>query len=116
MLSWMNEYIGNPNNPAVDGTFFGKNVEPMNFFERLNNFLLTARINLQANYYMRGQNKYIEKYFGQGYPNTMDIQKDLSLVFLNYNSAITGIKPLAPIAIPIAGIHIQDHEDSLPQV
>ena len=116
MLDWVNSYVGNPVNLAVESTFFGRNVPPMNFYERLENVIESTSIKLAAHYNFPNQNKYVKKYFGPGYPDVLELQKDLSLVFLNYHHAISGVRALTPSVIPVAGVHIRDHDDPLPKV
>ena len=111
----MNSYIGNPVNLAVESTVFSHSVPPMNFYQRLENVIQSTSENLRAYFNFPIQNKYIEKYFGPGYPDALELQKDLSLVFLNYHHAISDVRSLTPSVIPIAGIHIQDHDDPLPK-
>ena len=116
MVDWVNSYIGNPVNLAVDSTIYGQNIPPMNFFERLENVVQITSITLSAHLNFPYLNRYVEKYFGPGYPNVLELQKDLSLVFLNYHHAISGVRSLTPSVVPIAGIHIQDRDDPLPKV
>ena len=116
LFDWVNRHLGNPVNLAVDNTLFSRSIAPLNFFERLEHFAAVNFINFQADYHFSSQNKYLKKYFGIDYPNAVDIQKDLSLILLNYNQALTGIRPFAPSVVPIAGVHIQDHDDPLSNV
>ena len=58
----------------------------------------------------------MEKFIGPGYPGVLELQKDLSLVFLNDHHAISGGISLTPSVVPIAGVYIQDQDDPLPKV
>ena len=116
MLDWVNSYIGNPINVAVESTIFGQRVPPMNFLERFLNLFQTISIIFSAHHNLKHQNNYVEKYFGPGYPDVFELQRDLSLVFLNYHHAIFGVRPLTLSVVPIAGVHIRDHDDPFPEV
>ena len=116
IYDWVNSYIGNPVNFAVDSTSLHRIAPPMNFYERLENVIKINQIKLETHLSFSRQNEYVEKYIGPGYPDVLELQKDLSLVFLNYHHAIFGVRSLTPSVIPIAGVHIRDRDDPLPKV
>lgn len=110
------EPFGTPINLAVDPVLWLPYGPPMTFFERLNNFFTHHILAYAFNYYVKEQDHYVEKYFGPNYPSVVDLQKDVSLVLLNYDPALYGIRPFAPIIVPISGLHVVDRNETLPKV
>lgn len=114
---WVNDRVGNPINLNTDVSFFSQTIPPLKFWERVENLYMTKSIIYEANTLLTKQNEYVEKFFGPGYPDVQDMLKDLSLIFLNYNAALNGLRAFAPVVKPTAGIHVvESSEDSLPQV
>ena len=116
MLDWTNEPLGNPVNHAAQPSLFSKATTPMNFYERLSNFILTTKLTLSHNYHVREQNHYVWKNFGAHFPSVMELYKDVSLVLINHHHALNGIVPFTPAIIPVGGLHIIDSGSALPQV
>lgn len=117
MTEWINDYVGNPVNINTDVGFFSESVPPLTFWERLNNLYQTKWIAYRVNRLISEQNEIVEKYFGPGYPDVLEMQKDLALILANYNSVISGIRTFAPSVKSIAGIHVvESTEDPLPKV
>ncbi|CAB0035861.1 unnamed protein product [Trichogramma brassicae] len=115
LFDWMNEALGNPWNLAAEPSSFSQSIPPMSFLERVDNFLFSNYLTLMYNYHMRVQDKYIEGAFGKGHPNAVDAMREISLVLINYNQALNGIKAFTPGVVPVAGLHITDREDPLPE-
>lgn len=116
MPPWSFEPFGTPVNLAADPILFFPYEPPMSFIERFNNFVTHHLVAHTFNYYIRDQDKYVEKFFGPGYPNVIDLQKDVSLVLLNHDPALYGVRTFAPIVVPISGLHIVDRNETLPNV
>lgn len=110
---WVNPYMGNPFDPSNDVGFFSSGVPPTTFLERLINFYKSTSLVAEANYYFRAQNSYINKYFGPGYSSAQEFNRDLSLVLLNYDSAVFGPRTFSPAVVPIGGIHMTAEEEPL---
>lgn len=108
---WQNELLGNPDSFSfVPGGFTGLSVEgKMNFPQRLLNTLMGNLIKQQFNYYTADQKKFIDQYFGPGFPTIKNLSTQFSLVFVNSHYTLNGIRPLTPSVIEIGGAHIQDN-------
>ncbi|XP_023247051.1 UDP-glucuronosyltransferase 2A3-like [Copidosoma floridanum] len=115
LIDWYNEPLGNPLNLAVTPSSWSHLYHPMNFWERLTNAFMYNVIVMQTKYYIRCQDKYIEQYFGTGYPNSNDIIRDLDLLLVNMHHSVNGIRPFTPAIVPVAGLHIQDDDPNLPK-
>ena len=107
--------MGNPFNPAADISFLSY-VPPLNFFERLSNFVNYFRIKYEFRRLAKQQDVYVQKYFGPGYPSAADLPTDYSLLLANYDPILQGIRPFLPSIVPIAGLHIIDRNETIPQV
>lgn len=116
MPPWHFEPFGTPINLAVDPVCQLSYAPPMTFFERLNNFVFHHILTHSFNYFIREQDQFVEKYFGPGYPSVVDLQKDVSLVLLNHDPALYGMRPFAPNIVPISELHIVDRNETLPNV
>lgn len=93
---WHFEPFGTPLNLAVDSVLHLSYIPPMTFFERLNNLYTHHLLSYTFNRYLAEQDKYVEKYFGPGYPSVVELQKDVSLVLLNHDPALYGVRSFAP--------------------
>lgn len=113
---WMNTPHGNPSNLAVEPSILAPYTTPMTFFERLGNFLISTSAEFLFNYYSREQDEYVQKYFGPGYPSVVEMQKDLSLILINYHQSLDGIRAFTPAIVPVGGLHVIDRNETLPQV
>ncbi|XP_058790295.1 UDP-glycosyltransferase UGT5-like isoform X2 [Phymastichus coffea] len=107
--------FGATKNLAVQRSMFSAYSESMLFFERVENYLNYHRAIRNYNDYTRPQEKYIRKYFGEGYPGIINLPRHVSLVLINHDISIDGIESFAPKVIPVGGLHIVDHNESLPK-
>ena len=116
LLDWHFDPLGTPINLATDPSIFSPYVAPMTFFERLENFYTYHSVNRAFSKYSKDQEELVEKYFGPGFPSTTDMVKEVSLVLVNHDVSLSGIRPFSPIVIPVGGLHVVDHNETLPQV
>ena len=116
LYDWVNESRSNPMNLAIHPSFFAPYVARMSFFERLNNLYISTYTTLLFKRHVLDQDAYVEKYFGPGYPDVIEMQKDLAMVFVNYHQKFNGIRPYVPSIVPVAGLHICDRNETLSQV
>lgn len=108
--------LGSPFNLATDPSVFSLSAPPMKFLERLNN-VIAYHIGLwKVTTAIREQDKYVEQFFGPGYPNNIELIKDFSLILLNHDSSINGIRTFTPAIVPVGGLHIVDRNETLSKV
>ncbi|XP_032453936.1 uncharacterized protein LOC100123458 [Nasonia vitripennis] len=115
LLDWQFDSFGTPINLATDPSVFSSYVAPLSFLERLDNFVLYHRMNWAFAQHTREQDEIVERIFGPGLPNSVDLQKDVALVLVNHDSTLSGIRAFAPKVIPVGGLHIVDHNETLPK-
>lgn len=113
LFDWLYESLGNPRNMATDSSVFLKFVDSASFWDRFSNFVWSKFITETFNYHVQDQDKYVKKAFGNGYPSVRELEKDLSLVLMNYHPAVGGVRPYAPAVVPVGGLHIQEKGDPL---
>jgi glucuronosyltransferase len=112
LLDWYPKSTGNPSTAFT----IGKDIRKMTFFERLSNTIIKTIISKYFEYHILTQDKYIEQNFGSGYPNPIELQKDLDLLLVNSHYSFGGIEANTPMIIPVAGLHIKDDDTKLTQV
>ncbi|XP_011193322.2 UDP-glucosyltransferase 2 [Zeugodacus cucurbitae] len=90
----------------------GKNLDRMNFWQRLDN-LVAYTIELMYNHLViiPEQQRYYEKYFPNATVRLADVRRNFSLLLLNQHYSFSWPRPLVPSAIEVAGMHI-DHKPS----
>uniref|UniRef100_A0A0A1X879 UDP-glucuronosyltransferase 2C1 n=1 Tax=Zeugodacus cucurbitae TaxID=28588 RepID=A0A0A1X879_ZEUCU len=90
----------------------GKNLDRMNFWQRLDN-LVAYTIELMYNHLViiPEQQRYYEKYFPNATVRLADVRRNFSLLLLNQHYSFSWPRPLVPNAIEVAGMHI-DHKPS----
>ncbi|XP_011496133.1 PREDICTED: UDP-glucuronosyltransferase-like [Ceratosolen solmsi marchali] len=110
ILDWYHKSFGNPSMPTFTS---GSNILQMTFMQRLSNTIFNTLMSQYIQYHILGQSKYIEKYFGPGYPDTIEIQKDLDLLLVNSHFSLEGIRANTPAIVPVAGLHIKDDDTKL---
>ena len=115
-MDWMHASLGNPYNTAITPTMSTRFSHPMTFWQRLANTALSTFIVTRFSFAIREQDKYVENYFGPGYPNSFELQKDIDLVLANHHVSLHGNQALTPSIIPVAGIHISEDDSPLPKV
>lgn len=115
-MEWQYDVFGTPINLAVDRRFFFGGVQPSGFVDRLNNWMSYYRVMKAYSSTVRKQDAYVDKYFGPGHPNSVDLLKEVSLVLVNHDLSLNGIMPFAPKVVPVGGLHIVDRNETLPKV
>ncbi|CAB0031707.1 unnamed protein product [Trichogramma brassicae] len=115
LLDWLFEPLGNPINLAAEPSIFSPYAAPMSFLQRLDNFIRFKSINRDFDRFSEEHARYVEKYFGISDRKPIELIKDVSLVLVNYDYSVSGVRPFAPIVVPVGGLHILDHNDSVPE-
>lgn len=116
LFDWMNEPIGNPTSLATEPSNYARSVSPMTYLQRLENYFLSNSIKRSFNYHVLQQDSSVESAFGKGLPNVVDLQRDISLILVNYHHTLNGIRAYTPAVVPVGGIHVFENDDKLPKV
>ncbi|XP_033219244.1 UDP-glucuronosyltransferase 2B31-like [Belonocnema kinseyi] len=113
LLGWFNDPIGNPVNPAIMPELFSGLPQKMNFWQRLQNTLMSYIVKQQFNYYATKQKQYVDEHFGPGYPSVYELSTEMSLILANIHYSLNGVQPLTPAVIEVGGMHIEDSGEKL---
>ncbi|XP_015513251.1 UDP-glycosyltransferase UGT5 [Neodiprion lecontei] len=118
-LSISNHYsIGNPILPSHPSTWeFQNNIDSAStFWQRLNNFIRMCRyLYFYRMVYMPAQEAIAQKYLGDNIPSLADIEKNISLFFVNQQGPISFARPNVPGVVEIGGFHIVKCTERLPK-
>ncbi|XP_046752131.1 UDP-glycosyltransferase UGT5-like [Diprion similis] len=110
--------IGNPiipSHPSHWKSGIGA-LEHPTFWQRLCNFVETWRfLYWYRTTYMQKQQEIVRKYFGNDISDLRDLEKNISLVFVNQPAPISFVRPNVPNIIDIGGLQISDWIPSLPK-
>lgn len=116
MLPWMNQWFGNPENPAyIPGTLMDFH-DKMTFFERVENTLMLLLSKMVFKFWISYPgNEYSKEYLGIDLYKNGDIMYNISLILLNRHFTFHSPRPLSPNVIEVGGIHIRKPKE-LPEV
>ncbi|XP_020710188.2 UDP-glycosyltransferase UGT5-like [Athalia rosae] len=85
-------------------------------WERIKNFVTVWKhIYYYRTYHMRKQQEIAEEYFGKDIPDIRDIEKNISLVFVNQQTPISFVRAHVPKYIEIGNFHVSREIVKLPK-
>lgn len=88
-------------------------VLPKTFFQRLKSTFVFYQSRYIFEKITHVQTEAMRKYLSSDIPNIREIEKTVSLMFVNSHHTLFAIRPNTPAVIPIAGIHIEENDDEL---
>lgn len=96
--------MGNPHHPLLNSEFLSHSNDISTFSERLLTTAFTIYIK-HISYYVHGivQDKIVEKHFGKGYSSVADLEKSISMMFVNTDILLHNIHPVLPTIVSIGG-------------
>lgn len=110
---WVNNIMGNPQNPSYIEEIMTSFRGPMTFFQRIyNSFLNVINYLMLFNISYPLQDKLMHKYFPDA-PQISELIYNTSLVLLNSHPTISSPAALLPNMIEVAGMHVKS-EQQLP--
>lgn len=109
--------LGNPINPVLYPDPFQPFAMNLSFKERVLNTLLFLGYWWHGRFVLYpGEDLIVRKHFGESMPKLHDIEKNISLLFINTNPAFNVPRPLGPNTISInGGLHLRKPQP-LPKV
>lgn len=97
--------------PFMTHNFFGE----ITLWQKLKSVFFHTILEItKATYFIPHQQELAESYFGKMKSSIFDIEKNISLMLMNYNPIFNYIETFPPNMIPVGGLHIQPKP--LPQV
>ena len=116
LYDWMTDSFGNPANPSFVPTISLGYTEHMNFQQRLVNTVTQIMTKIIYNHKSDIQNQYVKKYFGPGFPNIHELQKNAALVLVNSHYSLNGVRPFTTGVVEVGGLHLEEDHEQLPLV
>ncbi|KAF5280027.1 hypothetical protein FQA39_LY05408 [Lamprigera yunnana] len=109
MLSWNDNKLGNPSNPAYIPNHFMNAPYPMTFFDRVETTIANIVQDIIYNYYFVGvkNQEVAKKVFGNDLPPLCDIARNVTLMLLNSHFSLNYARPFVPAIIEVGGMHIE---------
>lgn len=115
-LPWHAEQMGMPNNPSYLPIQWSGYLPNMDFFERMNNFLLYSYGLFMYEYECRGKfDEIAPKIFGGSVSKMKDIASKVDLMLVYTHFSYNFPKPVVPNVIDVGGLNIKSSK-SLPGV
>ncbi|XP_033229955.1 UDP-glucuronosyltransferase 2A3-like [Belonocnema kinseyi] len=107
ILPWINDRLGNPDNPSHIPGFHKFYSGKMTFMQRVMNtlHLWWVKVFYEIRFQWPNQ-KLVEEFFGPGVPPLSEIVKKTSALLVNTHYSIHGSRPYVPNVIEVGGIHI----------
>ncbi|XP_018319519.1 UDP-glucuronosyltransferase 2B17 [Agrilus planipennis] len=100
------DVIGNPTNPAYISIGHYENIKNR-FWKKVDNFIFGFLYRIY--FYLHtvpATNELAKKYFPNSSQTVLEAEKNLSLILLNTDPILNGVRPLVPAVVEIGGIHL----------
>ncbi|PSN47111.1 hypothetical protein C0J52_16000 [Blattella germanica] len=108
--NWMDEWVGNPTTYSYVPDIYQGLTDRMTFWERLKNTLGHLYVKAGRQFYsIPKQEAIVSKYVKQSqtFPSIYELQKKISLVFVNGDITTNYPRPIVPNFVGIGGIHVK---------
>ncbi|KAK5643190.1 hypothetical protein RI129_007035 [Pyrocoelia pectoralis] len=106
LMSWTNDFVGNPYNPSyIPNVYMGES-NPMTFLQRMDNMFMILVDNFLFDYMENAIKVLTKTILGDNFLLPSNIMLSTSLILANTHFTIHGARPLVPNIIEIGGIHI----------
>lgn len=119
-LSTINQYLlGSPIIPSHPSTWENGDRTGFNlpFYQRVENHLRTWwQVYRYLTDFIPKQQAIMEQYFGTPLPWIGDLAKNMSLIFVNQQEAISFVRPVPPNVLTFGGFHIKEQVIPLDKV
>uniref|UniRef100_A0A1Y1LMI4 UDP-glucuronosyltransferase n=1 Tax=Photinus pyralis TaxID=7054 RepID=A0A1Y1LMI4_PHOPY len=106
VMSWTNNWNGNPNNPSYIPNVYLGEASPMTFFQRVENLLMVIFDTCLFEYGEEYKKEMIKRMFGDKFSLPSDTMLSTSLILANSHFTIHGARPLVPNLVEIGGVHV----------
>ncbi|XP_025156005.1 UDP-glucuronosyltransferase 2B20 isoform X2 [Harpegnathos saltator] len=116
IMPWLNEDMGNEDNPNYIPLIFLGLAKPMDFFSRLLNRVTLSFVKAAYEFWFRFQDQCIaNEVFGPDLPNLREIAKRTQALLVNTHSSLHSSVPLLPNIVEVGGLHIPSRTKPLPK-
>lgn len=114
-LPWVNDMVGNPDNPSYVPLYFFPLTQWMNFYERLYNTVMTVVIKMTYEILSNWEAQIIVENVLGPVPSISSLAKNFSVILTNSHFSINQVRPFVPQIIEVGGLHIKK-QGILPKV
>lgn len=115
---FVRNYVGMPNGVSYIPSSFMSHSGPMNFQQRLVNFIaigVETFFTVAMDYYF--QDPMYQKHFpANEYPSMYEARKNISLVLVNHHFSQGVLEAYLPAMVEVGGMHIKSEPEPLPSV
>ena len=114
---WVSYLIGNDDNLAYVANSFLVRSRDLSFWERVNN-VVTSYKTCDKFHKVTGdfQTEIMRKYLRPDMPHIREVEKNVALTLVNSNPILSGVKPITPALVQIAGLHVEENDETLTPV
>ena len=114
---WVSYFIGNDDNLAYVPNAFHVGVGELSFWERVNNVVSNYKACDQFHKVTGdSQTASMRKYLRPDIPHIREVEKNVALTLVNSNPILFGVKPITPALVQIAGLHVEENDETLTPV
>ncbi|KAK4878164.1 hypothetical protein RN001_010670 [Aquatica leii] len=112
VLTYGHDVLGNPLNPILNPDMLLSFIRPMSFYDRLYSVYFSVWIRYLYYYHMLPKHdKIARQYITNNMPYLGEIEKNISLLFLNVNPIVHTVKPNVPAVIELRQMHLQAQKE-----
>ncbi|KAK9870915.1 hypothetical protein WA026_009877 [Henosepilachna vigintioctopunctata] len=116
LLPWLYERFGIPHNPSYIPHVSMNYPKNMNFFERLENTVVSWISRLYYSHWRNEKdNRIARRYFKENIPHVSEFANNASLILVNTHFSINNAFPYPPNVIEVGGIHLPAETEALPE-
>jgi glucuronosyltransferase len=105
---WHYDRFGLPDTPSYIPSQFGRFPQAMNFWQRLENWLVVKLTKTFYYFFEVSDDALIKARFGHDTPSIADLKLEASLILVNQHFSLNGPRPMTPNVIEIGGVHVED--------
>lgn len=108
--------MGNPQSTAFYPSLYYKRFGIKTFWDRMENTLKSLINSYRYMSYTENQSAAMKKHLGPNIPTVREVEKMVSLFFINTFYTLHGVRPIIPEFIEVGGLHIEEDDSTLTPV
>lgn len=105
--------MGNPQSTAFYPSLYYKRFGIKTFWDRMENTLKSLINSYRYMSYTENQSAAMKKHLGPNIPTVREVEKMVSLFFINTFYTLHGVRPIIPEFIEVGGLHIEEDDSTL---
>ncbi|KYB27842.1 hypothetical protein TcasGA2_TC032756 [Tribolium castaneum] len=105
---WIDDRIGNPDNPSYIQSHFSRSSAKMSLYERVENTIFWISARFWYSFFSGRSDQLVKDFFGHKTPSLENLIRNDSLVLVNSHFSLQQVRPLVPNFIEVGGLHIRE--------